>query len=181
MSTIELLSAEELFWMPGDQPWKLWEGKLRKVPGSGGVSSAIGANISVALSLFVRPRNLGIVTGAKGGYILQRNPDTVLLPDVAFVRWERIPGRMILAEFCPFPPDLAAEVLTFWNVPGDVEAKTSHYRKAGVPLLWWVAPDDRTVSVFRHGELAAVLGDGDTLDGENVPPGLSIPVSEIFE
>jgi Uma2 family endonuclease len=181
MSTTELLTAEDLFRIPGDEPWELWEGKLRRVPGAGALASGIAGCVGMHLSLFVRPRKLGVVTAANGGYILARNPDTVLIPDAGFVRWERIPGRVIPVEFCPFPPDLAVEVLTFWNVPGDVEAKTWHYRKACVPLLWWVDPNRRAVGVYRTGEFAAELGEGDTLDGEDILPGFTLPVSEIFE
>ncbi|MEA2528816.1 MAG: hypothetical protein QOG89_460 [Thermomicrobiales bacterium] len=181
METTQLLTAEDLFWMPGDEPWELWEGKFRKVPGAGGEASAIAGGIGMLITLFARPGKRGYVTAANGGYVTARNPDTVLVPDVGFVRRERVPGRTLPEEFCPFPPDLAVEVLTFWNVPGDVEAKTWHYCKAGVPILWWVDPKQRTVSVYRHGVLAAELGEGETLDGEDILPGFTASVSEIFE
>jgi Uma2 family endonuclease len=179
--TTKLFTAEELFWMPGDEPWELWEGALRKVPGSGALASSIAGGVGAEISLFVRPRGLGLVTAANGGYILARNPDTVLAPDVGFVRWDRLPGRVVPEEYCPVPPDLAVEVLTLWNVPGDIDDKTRHYRKAGVPLLWWVDPQLRTVTVYRHGVLAAELREGDVLDGDDVLPGFTLPVSQIFE
>lgn len=179
--TTKKYDAEELFWMPGDEPWELWEGILRKVPGSGGLASSIAGGIGAEIFLFVRSRDLGVVTAANGGYIFARNPDTVIAPDVGFVRWDRLPGRVIPEEYCRFPPDLAVEVLTFWNVPGDIEDKTRHYRKAGVPLLWWVDPHLQTVAIYRHGVPVAELRDGDVLDGEDILPGFILPVSRIFE
>ena len=56
----------------------------------------------------------------------------------------------------------------------------AHYRNAGVTLVWWVQPDDRTVTVYRHGILVATLGENDTLDGEDVLPGFVLPVRELF-
>jgi Uma2 family endonuclease len=74
--------------MPTDQPWELWEGELRKVPGAGGEASDIAGEILVHLRRFVKPRRLGLATGADGTYILTSDPLTIVVPDVAFVRWE---------------------------------------------------------------------------------------------
>ncbi len=51
-----------------------------------------------------------------------------------------------------------------------------------MPLLWWVYPDERAVEVvYRLGVLAATLREGDVLDGEDVLPGFTLPVSELFQ
>jgi Uma2 family endonuclease len=180
MEATQLLTAEDLFWMPGDEPWELWDGRLRQAPGSGPEASVIGGGVLVQISSSVRPRRLGLVTGAKGGYICARNPDTVLVPDIGFNRWERLTGGMVPKEFCPVPPDLAVEVLTFWNRPGDIEAKAWHGRKADVLIVWWINQDRRTVSIYRHGEFAAELAESDVLDAEDILPGFTLLVSEIF-
>ena len=41
----KLLTADDLARMPTDEPWELWEGELRKVPGVGGEASGIGGVI----------------------------------------------------------------------------------------------------------------------------------------
>jgi Uma2 family endonuclease len=47
-------------------------------------------------------------------------------------------------------------------------------------MVWAVYPGTRTVQAHRPGQGVRVLSEGDTLDGEEVVPGFSLPVSEIF-
>ena len=176
----KLYTAEDLAKMPTDEPWELWEGELRKVPGAGFEASELAHWIGALISLFVRPRGLGLVTGADGTYILLRDPQTVVVPDCAFVRRERLPGRVQRKEYAPMPPDLAVEVVSPTDEPGDIARKQELYRRAGVPLVWWVYPDRRSVAVYRDGQLVAELGEGDELDGADVLPGFRLPVAEIF-
>jgi Uma2 family endonuclease len=102
------------------------------------------------------------------------------VPDVAFVSWDRLPGRVRPDEYIPVPPDLAVEVIAPSDEPGDIAKKQDLYRRAGVPLVWWVHPRHRTVAVYRDGQLVAELGEGDELDGEPVLPGFRLAVAEIF-
>ena len=174
-------TIDDLMAMPTDEPWELWEGELRKVPGAGQDASAIAHWIGVLITLFVQPRNLGVVTGADGSYILSRDPLTVVVPDAAFVRRERQPGGVRAASYAPMIPDLAVEVRSPTDRNADVADKLRLYRQAGVPLVWWLDPKRRTVSVYRHGVLAAEFGEGETLDGEDILPGFTVPVRQIFE
>jgi Uma2 family endonuclease len=180
-TTTKLYTIEDLMAMPTDEPWELWEGELRKVPGAGGEASDIAGEILVHLRLFVKPRDLGLATGADGTYVLNNDPLTIVVPDVAFVRWDRLPGRVRPRGYIPIPPDLAIEVRSPTDRPGAMDDKLARYRSAGVPLLWWVDPQHRTVAVYRHGAFVAELRDGDILDGEDILPGFTLPVSQILE
>jgi Uma2 family endonuclease len=181
MVTTKLYTAEELAAMRTDEPWELWNGELRKVPGAGLEASALAGWIGVLITLFVKPRNLGLVTFADGTFIFRRNPDVVVVPDVAFTKWETLPdGKPTRSHFSGHP-DLAVEVKSPTDRRRDIEEKLGHYRDAGVPLVWWVYPDERLVEVYRLGVLVATLREGDILDGENVLPGFTLPVSDIFQ
>ncbi|HEY7031642.1 MAG TPA: Uma2 family endonuclease [Thermomicrobiales bacterium] len=179
-TTTRLYSIDDLMAMPTDQPWELWEGELQKVPGAGGKVSELAGLIYVLLWHFVKPRNLGMLTTADGSYILSHDPPTVVVPDVAFVSWASMPAGAPADGYIPVRPDLAVEVRSPSERPGGINAKLARYRHAGVPLVWWVDPKRRTVRVYRHGELAAELGDGEVLDGEDVLPGFTLPVSDLF-
>lgn len=179
-TTTTYLTAEDLWHMPGDEPWELWEGELRKVPSAGGTASGFAAWIGALILIFVRPRGLGWVTGADGSYIILTDPDTVVVPDAAFVRWDRLPGRRVPDGFIPVPPDLAVEVISPTDRPGDIAKKQDLYRRAGVPLVWWVDPKRQTVAVYRDGVLAGEFGEGDEVDGGDVLPGFRVAVAEIF-
>ena len=181
MATTRLYTAEELWEMPTDMPWELWEGVLRKVPGAGIAASVMGGWIGMQITLFDWSRDLGLVTGAGGGFVFRRNPDTVVIPDVALTKWERFPGGEVPAWYFEGHPDLAVEVRSPTDPDLNVGEKVRLYGEAGVPLLWWVYPDDRVVEVYRLGGLVATLRDGDMLDGEEVLPGFTLPVSDVFE
>jgi len=179
--TTKLYTAEDLWAMPGDEPWEIWDGELRTVPSSGEEASGVAAQVLVSLGIYLRANKIGHVTGADGTYILLRDPDTVVVPDVAFVRWDSRPeGQSRSAKYGPVRPDLAVEVQSPSDEPKDMAEKRRLYARAGVPLLWWVDPAKRTVTVYRLGREPFVLTETDALDGGEVLPGLRIPVAEIF-
>ena len=180
MVTTRLLTAEDFALIETDEPWELWEGEVRRVPGVGLAASEIAGVMFVRVFGFVRPRGLGVVTVADGAFILGRDPDVVVMPDVAYISWDRLPGRVRPSGYSPVPPNLAVEVESPTDRPGQIAQKMRLYRDAGVPLVWWVHPRDHTVSVYRNGELAATLGEDDLLDGEDVLPGFVLPVRDIF-
>ena len=175
-----LSTVDELARMSTDEPWELWEGELREVPGAGGKASLLAGVIFALIWPVVRSRKLGMVTTADGTYVLTRDPSTVVVPDVAFVRWDRLPGRVVPDGYIPVPPDLAVEVRSPSDEPGDIERKLGLYQGAGVPLVWWVDSDRRAVMVHRLGEPAVELGEADEFDGGDVLPGFRLPVAEIF-
>jgi len=120
------------------------------------------------------------VTGADGGYVLERCPDTVRAPDVAFVRAERVPTAEEQEHFAELAPDLVVEVISPSDRMTDVEEKVEQYLALGVPLVWVFHPRRRTVTVRRPGREPLVLRDGDVVDGEEVLPGFRLPVADIF-
>jgi Uma2 family endonuclease len=61
-------------------------------------------------------------------------------------------------------------------------AKVERYLRAGVRLVWVVWPRWQQVDVWHLGDRqpARTLGVGDILDGENVVPGFTYPVANLF-
>ena len=180
-TTVKLYTADDLAKMPTDEPWEIWDGELRKVPGAGGAASDLTQWIGMLVGMVVRPSRLGMVTGADGTYIILRDPQTIVVPDVAYVNWDRLPGRIRPDGYIPVPPDLAIEVVSPTDEPGDIAKKQDLYRRAGVPLVWWVYPNRRTVAIFRNGQLVGEVGEDGELDGEPVLSGFRLPVAKIFE
>lgn len=64
--------------------------------------------------------------------------------------------------------------------PVDVQQKVRDYLKAGARLVWVVAPQAKTVTVYRPDGSARLLREPERLDGEDVLPGLSIALAELF-
>ena len=73
-----------------DRPCELVEGTLVEKP-MGYDESEIAVTIIILMGSFVRRHKLGIVTGEAGTIRLMRG--LVRIPDVAFVSWDRLPGR----------------------------------------------------------------------------------------
>ena len=111
-----LMTAEELFRL-SDDGWlhALVRGELQRRTLAGFRHGTVSTNVVMSLAHHVKTRRLGVVCGAGTGFVLARNPDTVLAPDVAFIRCERIPASGLPATFWEGAPDLAGEVTS----PGD--------------------------------------------------------------
>ncbi|MGF1503964.1 MAG: Uma2 family endonuclease [Anaerolineae bacterium] len=165
-----------------NQQLELHDGRLVTMAPSGELSSTIGGSIFVEISVFNRAHKLGVVTPADGGY--RRDLDTVVAPDVGFIRHENRPADYDREKFTPAPPDLAVEVISPGNTSDAFAEKTRRYLDAGTRLVWNVYPRRRAVEVFRMeaGEVVqTTLTAEDTLSGGDVLPGFELPVAAVFD
>src|SRR5450755_3168266 len=112
---------------------ELVEGVLLEKPVGYNESSLAGFLVGL-LNAYVIPRNLGIVTGADG--TMELMADLVRIPDVAFTSWDRLPGRRRPTSPTPrLASNLAVEILSRSNTPGEMAAKRRDYFTAGVQLV----------------------------------------------
>jgi Uma2 family endonuclease len=180
-TTKTLTTAAELLTMPEDGcRYELVKGELRRMPPAGSEHGVIVMNCGLLLGQFVKANSLGVVFCAETGFKLASNPDTVRAPDLAFVRRERIPEDGIPKDFWPGSPDLAVEVIS----PGDgytgVEEKVNDWLDAGTRMVVVVKPRPRIVTVYRSHTDIARLAESDSLSGDEVVPGFTCRVSELF-
>ena len=177
----QAMTADELFRLPDDNcRYALVRGELQRMTPAGFRHGAIVANLTVPVGQHVRARRLGIVCGAETGFVLERNPDTVLAPDLAFVRRERIPASGVPATFWDGAPDLAVEVLSPGDSRRETAAKESAWLSAGARVVWVADPRDASVTVHEPRRPVRRLGASDVLDGAPLLPGLQLPVGEVF-
>lgn len=180
MVTTKLYTVEDLEAMGDPVPYELIRGELRKVSPSFLRPSVISGRIFAPLFIHIEERALGFATSGEGGFVLLRDPDVMVAPDVGFIRADRLPHGIEFDGFCPVPPDFAVEVMSPSDRPGKVQEKVDLYLEAGVPLVWWVKTRDRVVAVYQPGQPVVVYRDGDELDGEPVLPGFRLAVADIF-
>lgn len=141
--------------------------------------SCLAGALLAELRRFVRPRNLGLVTGEAG--LMRLAPDLVRIPDVAFISWDRLPTRRMPTEPIPdVAPDLVVEILSESNTPGEMQRKRREYFSSGVRLIWLVNPATRSVEVYTDVDRPTQLQEGDTLEGEPVLPGFALSLRELF-
>ncbi|MDV6032702.1 MAG: Uma2 family endonuclease [Phycisphaera sp. RhM] len=129
---------------------------------------------------FVSAAKLGVVSGPDGFFRL--SPSLIRGPDVAFTSWDRLPDRKVPAEAYPAViPDLVVEVVSAGNTRTEMTNKRRDYFARGVKLIWMVDPDQRSVAVWRSMTDYVVRDETQSLDGEDVIPGLSIRLAEVFQ
>jgi Uma2 family endonuclease len=141
--------------------------------------SLLAATLIHLLREFVEKHDLGIVLGPDG--TLRILPDQVRIPDVCVILWGRFPERQLPREPIPaIAPDLAVEILSEGNTPGEMERKRHDYFRAGVRLVWYLDAKARTVHVYSGPEQGAVVALDGLLEGGDVLPGFRLPLAELF-
>jgi Uma2 family endonuclease len=142
--------------------------------------SFLAAEIVREMGTFARSHDLGIVTGADGTIRLLEG--LVRIPDVAFISWDRLPGRRLPTRPIPdLAPDLAVEVLSEGNTPGEMERKLKEYFLAGTRLVWFVDPARRTAEAYTSPETFTTINESQDLDGADVLPGFRLPLAALLE
>lgn len=181
MELTTLLTANDLLSLPHpDLPHELVRGVLRRVMPASGAHGLVVGEVTLNLGQHVRARGLGRVFTEATGFILARDPDTVLCPDVAFVTSERLAAALLGRPFPELAPDLAVEVLSPSDRTATVQAKVREYLAAGVCAIWVLDPATRTVRVHQPGGLELLLSEHDALDGGDVVPGFHCLVAALF-
>jgi Uma2 family endonuclease len=95
----------------------------------------------------VKAGNLGRTYAAETGFVISRNPDTVLAPDAAFVNRERVEVVGQTGGYFPGAPDLAVEVLSPNDTHTEVTEKALAWLDAGSRLVLVADPQRRAVTV----------------------------------
>ena len=130
---------------------------------------------------FVIPNRLGQVGGTDGGVLIQRNPDAVREPDLYFVSAERLALDDKSDGYLEVMPELVVEIVSPSDRQEAVNDKTLMWLSHGVLMVVEVYPAERAVLVYRPDAPALTLTGDDVLDGGDVLPGFSLPLSEIFD
>lgn len=176
----KLMTAEELLAMPDDgYRYELIRGELVKMAPASHAHGREGNRVNRTLSNHVFDNGLGETYAAETGFVLSRSPDTVLVPDVSFVRKEREEAARDVPGYFPGPPDLAVEVVSPNDRLTEVAAKVSDWLEHGTLMVIVVNSRNRTVRVHTPDGVIE-LTEEDTLDGGDVVPGWNMPVADIF-
>lgn len=181
MTAAELLAYHD----PHDRRTELVRGRLLVSEPEGFEHGRVLVTIATELELHVRGRRaatglgIGRVAAGDPGCWIERDPDTVRAPDVAFVAADRLPPGPILG-FLETAPTLAVEVVSPRDRRGALQAKVRQWLDAGTALVWLVDPVRRTARVHRADGSQATIGTDGALDGEAVLPGFVLPLATLF-
>ena len=158
--------------------YELVDGTLVEKP-MGAKEGLLAGRIIRLMGVYLEEHDIGEAGSADT--LLRIMTGLVRVPDVAFIRWENLPGGHFPDE--PIPdlyPDLAVEVLSKSNTRGEMKRKLKEYFLAGTTLVWIVDPRRRTVTVHTAPDASTIATEADTLDGGTVMPGFKLPVQRLF-
>lgn len=176
-----VMTAEQLMHLPGrGKRYELKKGELLTMTPSGALHGDVTMALGVLMRVYASQKKLGRVLAAETGFKIHADPDTVRAPDIAFVAQARIPPTGIPRGYWEIAPDLVVEVVSPNDSAADVQDKIEEWLNAGVRRVWVVYPDTQTIHIYRSLKDVNVLKPGDRLDGEDVLPGFSCTVEEIF-
>ena len=174
------ITAEELLQMPDDgYRYEIIRGELIQMPLPGLRRGRLTSQLAGHIGNYVEAKDLGI-TLAVTGYLLSSDPDTVRAPDASFISRERLDEIGETDGYWPGVPDLAVEVISPNDRYTEVEAKVAEWLEAGTRMVIVVNPRRRSVRVHRSPTEVDDLVEGDTIQGGDVVPGWSMPVSGLF-
>ncbi len=160
---------------------ELIRGVLCETMGVGEEHGEIVLNLGIMLGGFVKSRRLGRLVGSDVGVLIERNPDTIREPDLAFISAEKRPLGIRNTGYVNVIPDLVVEIASPSDRLTQINDKAMMWLNYGVPLVWVVFPDTRTVEVHPVDGPVVTLSEDDVLDGGPVLPGFTCPVRDIFD
>ena len=135
--------------------------------------------ISRRMGDFVEKHDLGLVL--PGDAPLKFRKGLVLIPDVCFIPWERIPNEVFPTDpIAQLTPELAVEVLSPSNTKREIERKLIFYFAGDCKLAWIIDPKTKTAKVHTSAKRFKDLDETGVLDGGKVLPGFTLSLAELF-
>ncbi|MCY3881354.1 MAG: Uma2 family endonuclease [Chloroflexi bacterium] len=178
----KLLTADDLLRLCSEGVrGELIRGVLCETMASGQEHGEIVMNLGIEMGKFIKPRKLGRLMGSDSGVWLERDPDTVREPDVAFFSAEKVPEGRRVTGYAEVVPDLVVEIASPSDSRREVHDKARMWLGHGVRLVWVVHPETHTVDAHSSDGTVTTLTHDDKLDGLDVLPGFSCPVRAVFE
>ena len=182
ITATKLLTADDLLRLDSQGiRGELIRGVFHEIMSSGLEHGEIAAKLTILLGIFIMPRRLGRLAASDVGVWLERDPDTVREPDIAYFSAARLPLDVRITGYAEVPPDLVVEIVSPSDTRRAVRDKARMWLSYGVALVWVVQPDTRTVEVYEAGRAVVTHTEQDTLDGAAVLPGFTCPISDLFD
>ena len=122
----KLLTADDLLRLDSQGVrGELIRGVLHETMSTGLEHGEIAVNLSAELRNFVKPRRLGRLVTSDVGVWLERDPDTVREPDIAYFSAETLSPSVRFTGYAEVPPDSVVEIVSPSDSHGEVYDKAA--------------------------------------------------------
>ena len=155
-------------------------GKLIIMSPTGSESGRRNLNLAFQVELWNRQSKLGIVFDSSTGFKLSNG--ATRSPDVSWIasdRWNSLSDKQ-KRGFAPIDPNFVIELMSPTDDLSTTQQKMIEYQNCGVKLGWLINPDEKQVEIYRLGKDKKILNNPSSLLGEDILPGLTVDLSDIF-
>ncbi len=179
----QLLTLEELDALPGGNDRDLIRGEIRKrdMTRRNRLHSRIESDLVLHLGIWVRtqlaPR--GQIVSGEAGFRLQRDPETGVGIDIAYISAE-LAVHEPSSPYFEGVPILAVEILSPSDTQEEIDEKIELYLACGVQVVWIVNPRLETITVFRADAAPSLYSGSQVLDSDPHLPQFRLMLSDIF-
>ena len=181
--------AEEKVWTDAEfmalnrdgHRYEIVNGELIDMGNSGAKHGYIAIILSATLFNCVSTRKLGAMFDSSTAFKMKSGNKRS--PDVSFMAKERLQGLDDIPDgFLEGAPDLAVEILSPSNTVAEIHDKLVEYFENGARLVWVINPKEKYVLVYRSSqEPDRLLKSVNSLDGEEIVPGFTLAIAELFQ
>jgi Uma2 family endonuclease len=161
--------------------YEIVNGELIDMGNSGALHGYVCSTLMILLGGYIRIQNLGAMFDSSTAFKMKNGNKRS--PDISFFAKERLQGMTELPSgFLEGAPDLAVEVLSPGNTVEEIDEKIAEYFENGTRLVWVISPTQHYILVYRSAqEPDRLLKSANSLDGEDVIPGFTLPVADLFQ
>lgn len=160
--------------------YELVNGEVLDMGNSGMEHGYVACILTIVLGGFIRVNKLGAICDSSTAFTLKKGNKRS--PDFSFIAKNRLQGLSRPPRgFFQGSPDLAVEILSPSNTIEEIHDKIVEYFDNDTRLVWVIHPDEKYVLIYHSSEPDRFLRPADHLDGEEIVPGFSMAVSELFE
>jgi Uma2 family endonuclease len=161
-----------------DRNYELERGRVIELSLGSVRHGAVCANAAYVLGNFAKMTKGGFVCCNNPGIWVERDPDTVRGPDIAYFS-----GTLDIEDehrFTETPPILIAEVVDVRDRVEAILGRVQEYLVFGTPTVLVIDPLSRSVNVFDSRSNAALLQSEQSIRAINGLPGFRCKVAEFF-
>ena len=156
------------------------QGKLIVMPPTGSESGKRNGDLFGQIWYWNRQTKLGVIFDSSTGFKLSNG--ATRSPDVSWIaieRWNSLSEQQ-KRSFAPIAPDFVIELMSPTDHSLTTQQKMNEYLNCGVKLGWLINPDVKEVEIYRNGQDQEVVNHPSRLSGEELLPGLTVDLADIF-
>lgn len=156
-------------------------GEILVMTPAGSGTSRMNSRLTRLLDEWAEEDGRGVAFDSNGGFTL---PDgSMRAADAAWVsskRWDAL-SASDQARFAPLCPDFVIELRSPNDSLSELKAKMEHWIANGAQLGWLIDPEEKTVHVYRQGDLPEVHHHPTSVQGSGIVAGFELVMARVWD